>query len=113
MSPPAVSQSTSSAATNKSKSSTPAKQSSSSAQAKQSTGIPSYTDKAIVKDVEICWAIKVVMCHFSYRSCLDIKKLFQKMFPDFFEANDYSLSKTKCAYIVHFGIAPYFKCASL
>ena len=54
MSPLAASQSTSSAATNKCKSSAPAKQSSSSAQAKQSTVIPSYTDKAIVKDAEIC-----------------------------------------------------------
>ena len=68
VSPPAASQSTSSAATNKSKSSAPAKQSSSSARAKQSTVISHYTDKAIVKDAEIRWAIKLVMCHFSYRS---------------------------------------------
>ena len=66
MSPPAASQSTSSAATNKSKSSAPAKQSSSSARAKQSTIISSYIDKAIVKNAEIRWAIKLVMCHFSY-----------------------------------------------
>ena len=83
---------TSCAATNKSKSSALAKQSSSSAQAKQSTVIPSYTDKAIVKDPEICWAIKVVMSHFSHRPGLDINK-----FPDSSVANDFSFSKTKCA----------------
>ena len=49
------------------------------------------------------------MVHFSYRSCLDINKLFQKIFPDSSVANYFSLSKIKCAYIVHFGIAPYFK----
>ena len=48
------SQSFCSEATNKSKSSAPSKQSSSSTQAKESTVIPSYTDKAIVKDAEIC-----------------------------------------------------------
>ena len=49
------------------------------------------------------------MSHFYYSSCLDINKLFQKMFPDYSVANDFSLSKTKCAYTVHFRIAPYFK----
>ena len=104
MSPPAASQPISSAAINKSESSAPAKQSSSSVQAKRSIIILSYTDKAIVKDAEICWVIKVVMSHFSYRSCLDIK-----MFPDSSVANDFSLSETKCTNTVHFGIAPYFK----
>ena len=66
MSPPTVNQSNSSTATNNSKSSAPDKQSSSLAQAKQSTVIPSYTElyKAIVKDAEIRWEIKVVMSHF-------------------------------------------------
>ena len=91
------------------KSSAPVKQSSSSAQAKQYSLISSYTGKAIIKDAEICWAIKVVMSHFSYRSCFNINKPFQKMFPDSAEANYFSLSKTKCAYTVQFGIAPYFK----
>ena len=109
MSPPAASQPISSAAINKSESSAPAKQSSSSVQAKRSIVILSYTDKAIVKDAEICWVIKVVMSHVSYRSCLDINKLFQKMFPDSSVANDFSLSETKCTNTVHFGIAPYFK----
>ena len=49
------------------------------------------------------------MSHFSYRSCLDINKLFQKMFPDSSVGNDFSLSETKCTNTVHFGIAPYFK----
>ena len=31
------------------------------------------------------------------------------MFLDSSVANDVPLSKTKCAYTVHFGIAPYFK----
>ena len=110
MSPPATSQFTSSTATNKSKSSAPAKQSISSAQAKQSAFIPSYTDKAIVENAEIRWAIKVVISHFSYRSCLDINKLFQNVFPDSSVANDFSkFFKTKCARTVHFGIAPYRK----
>ena len=49
------------------------------------------------------------MSHLPYRFCLDINKLFQKMFPDSSVANDFPLSKNKCAYTVHFGIAPYFK----
>ena len=102
MSPPASSQSTSSAAISKSKSSASAKQSSISAQAKQSTIIPNYTDKAIVKDSKIRWATIVVMSHFSYRSCLDINRPKEKMFPDSSVANGFSLSKTKGAYTVYF-----------
>ena len=50
-----------------------------------------------VQHAEIYWVLKVVMSHFSLRSCLEIKTLFQAMFPDSEIAKQFQLSKTKCA----------------
>ena len=65
--------------------------------------------KGMAKVAEIRWVLKVVLSHFSYRSCLDTNKLFKTMFPDSAIVKKFSMSKTKCAYVIHFGIASIFK----
>ena len=62
-----------------------------------------------VQHAEISWVLKVIMSHFSLRSCLDINTLFQCMFPDLATAEKFQLSKTKCAYYINYGLAPYFR----
>lgn len=57
---------------------------------------------------EICWAIKVVTSHYSYKSCEDVGDLFRAMFPDSAIANQFSCGENKAAYLTVFGIAPYF-----
>lgn len=58
---------------------------------------------------EVLWAMKVVSSHYSYKSCTDIEKLFQKMFPDSSIAKSFSCGEKKCAYIVSHGLGPYFR----
>ena len=60
-------------------------------------------------EAEIRWVLKVVMAQFTFRSCLDIKHIFISMFGEQEVLSKFSLSKTKCAYIINYGIAPYFK----
>ena len=49
---------------------------------------------------EILWCLKVVMSHFSYRSCLDLNDLIKRMFSDSEVSAQFSLSKTKCRYMI-------------
>ena len=49
------------------------------------------------------------MVQFTFYSCLDIKDLFISMFCEQEVISKFSLSKTKCVYIINFWIAPYFK----
>ena len=58
---------------------------------------------------EIKWALKIVKSHFSFCSCLDINELFRSMFSGSHIAKSFKLSKTKCAYLINFGIVLYFK----
>jgi len=58
---------------------------------------------------EILWAIKLVMSHHSFRSSIDLGQTFQVMFPDSQIAAKFSMSKTKAAYTITHGLAPYFK----
>ena len=58
---------------------------------------------------EIRWCLKVVRLHFSFRLCQGLNKLFQTMFKDSPTARDFKLSKTKCSYVIKFGLAPYFQ----
>ena len=55
---------------------------------------------------EILWCLKVVMSHFSYRSCFDLNDLLKRMFFDSEVSAQFSLSKTKCRYMILYGIAP-------
>ena len=56
---------------------------------------------------EIVWAMKVVMSHHSFRSCTDMGQTFQLMFPDSSIAAKLSMSKTKAAYTIVHGLAPF------
>ena len=58
---------------------------------------------------EILWALKVVNNHFSLRSCLGLNEIFKEMFPDSDIAKSFKLSKTKCGYVINYGLAPYFR----
>ena len=58
---------------------------------------------------EILWAIKVVMSKFSFTSCKKMGELFCVMFPDSEIAKSFKLVPSKCAYLITYGIAPYFK----
>ena len=68
-----------------------------------------YSTPLSVAHAEIRWSMKVIMSHFSLRSCLDINNLFQSMFPDSQIAQQFSLSKTKCGYYINYGLAPYYR----
>ena len=70
--------------------------------------IEDFQIPALVVKAEIVWALKVVMSHFSLRSCLELNDLFKYMFPDSQIASKFSLSKTKCSYIINLGLAAYF-----
>ena len=63
----------------------------------------------MAKDAKIKWALKVVLSHFSYRSCLGTNKHFKITFSDSALVKEFSMSKTKCAYVIRFGMAPIFK----
>ena len=53
--------------------------------------------------------LKISQVHFSFRSCEGINKLFPVMFPDSEISFNLKLGKTKCAYLMNYGIAPHFK----
>lgn len=61
-----------------------------------------------VSHAEIRWVFNLLASHHSYRSCLNLNDLFKVMFPDSEIAKLFQLSKTKCAYYVLYGLAPYF-----
>ena len=70
--------------------------------------IEDFQIPALVVKAEIVWALKVVLSHFSLRSCLELNNLFKCIFPDSQIASKFSLSKTECSYIINFGFSPYF-----
>ena len=67
-----------------------------------------YVAKESVIKAEIIWVLKNVMSGFSLRSCDGISDCFKEMFPDSKIANKFSLARTKCSYMITYGIAPYF-----
>ena len=52
-------------------------------------------------NTEILRTLKVVLSHFSFRSCIEVNKLFQVMFPDRDIASQFALGKTKCCYTIN------------
>ena len=50
----------------------------------------------------------MVMSHYSANSWSDTGDLFKQMFPDSRIALNFNCGKTKCSYLVCFGLAPYF-----
>lgn len=83
---------------------------SSGAVAKKSDGtITSMMLNDNTLNAEILWTLKVVLSHFSFRSCIEVNKLFQVMFPDSDIASQFALGKTKCCYMINYGLYSYFK----
>ena len=58
--------------------------------------------------VEVLWAMRVVASHYSYNSCTDAEKLFQRMLPDSVIAKSFTCGERKCTYVVCYGLAPHF-----
>ena len=71
--------------------------------------IESFIIPASKLNSEILWALKVVMSHFSLRSCMGLNDLFKVMFPGSDIVKGFALSRTKCTYLINFGLSPYFK----
>jgi len=61
-----------------------------------------------VLHAEVLWVLKVFTSSYSLNSCKDISNLFSKMFPDSQVAQFFSCGATKCAYLLCFGLYPYF-----
>ena len=70
--------------------------------------IDSFLAKDATLEAEILWAITTVMEHYSANSCENTNHLFPRMFPDSKIAQKFSCGKTKCGYLIKFGLAPYF-----
>ena len=62
-----------------------------------------------VLQAEVRWALKVVMSRYSKSSCNDVTELFKIMFPDSDIAKSFTCAKTKCRYMIVYGLAPYFQ----
>ena len=73
----------------------------------------SVMERIVTRDetlkAEILWALKVIMSHYSYKSCEGTSKLFQAMFPDSRIASQFTCGEKKSAYLICFGLAPHFK----
>ena len=71
--------------------------------------IESYVLPANAKTAEILWALKVVMTHASLRAYVDLNNLFKVLFSDSEIVKHFQLGKTKCGYLINYGISPFFK----
>ena len=58
---------------------------------------------------EIMWSLEVLKNKYSYRSCASNSSLFAEMFEDSKIAQNFTLGKTKCSYVISYGIAQYCK----
>ena len=76
---------------------------------KNQAAIDNMFKKENVSCSEIRWALKTVESKFSLRSCEGANALFREMLPDSKIAHSFSLSRTKCDYILNFGLALLFK----
>ena len=80
---------------------------------KENGKIQTTIDSLSIKDnnvkAEIRLALESLMSNYSYNSCSSKSELFSAMFSDSDIAEKFSMEKTKCAYYVTHGIAPYFK----
>ena len=70
-------------------------------------------DNMFTKENATCagirWILKTIESKFSLCSCEGTNALFHKMLPDSKIAHSFSLSRTKCNYILNFGLGLFFK----
>ena len=57
---------------------------------------------------EVLKVLNVINNGLSLNYNKEMNKLFQKMFPDSEIATKYQMGKTKLAYVINLGLAPYF-----
>ena len=62
-----------------------------------------------VLTAEILWAMKVVSSHYSVASSEKTSDLWQRMFPDSAIAQKFKSGRTKCSYLIQFGLAVFYK----
>ena len=67
------------------------------------------SQRASVTRVEIIWVLRLVKNDYSFRSCLEPDEFLRDMFPNNDIASNFKLLKTKCAYLVTHGVAPWMK----
>lgn len=65
--------------------------------------------QVLVTTAECRMILRIIKNHDSFRSCLELGDDLKAMFPDSAIAAGFTLSKTKCAYVVKYGIAPWLK----
>ena len=70
--------------------------------------INSFVAGDSVLTIEILWALKSVIDHYSVSSSSNVSALFQIMCPDSAIARKFACGKTKCSYLIKFSLAPYF-----
>lgn len=75
----------------------------------ETQGSSVFFSSQAVFEAEIRWVIKMVKSHYSFNSSSDISAIFGQMFPDSVIAKQFSCGATKSAYLVCFGLGPYFK----
>lgn len=75
---------------------------------KTRTNLASHVSSNPTLKAEICWTIKVVTSHYSYKSCAKAGDIFRTMFPDSDIAKQFSSGERKVAYLATFGISPHF-----
>lgn len=73
------------------------------------SNLSSFLNKDAVARAEILWALNGVMSHASLRSSSNAAELFKLMFPDSDIASRFAVHKDKLAYIVTYGLGPYFQ----
>jgi hypothetical protein len=65
--------------------------------------------KGNVTKAEVIYVLSCVKANISFRASESLNKLFPSIFPDSEIAKQFSLGRTKFAYLLCFGLAPFFK----
>ena len=65
------------------------------------------TLQVLVTTAECCMILRIIKNHDGFRSCLGLGDVIKAMFPDSAIAASFTLSKTKCAYVVKYGMPPW------
>lgn len=74
-----------------------------------SSTLSKFFSSQAVLEAEIRWVIKMVRSHYSFNSSSDVSVIFSQMFPDSEIAKRFACGATKSAYLLSFGLCPYFK----
>ena len=74
-----------------------------------SSSISVYHTAKAVADAEILSVLYVISINYSQNSCRNKSELFAAMFKDSKIPQSFSCGRTKCGYVVNFGLASFFK----